>query len=60
MKDFKSVTTMIYKKMYGSDESLWQESFYDEIIKSERQYQDIWKYIDSNPLIWHLDELYVE
>ena len=58
VKDFKSVTTRIYKNMYGSSESLWQESFYDEIIKSERQYQDVWKYIDANPLMWHLDDLY--
>lgn len=60
VKDFKSVTTRIYKNMYGSSESLWQESFYDEIIKSERQYQDVWKYIDVNPLMWHLDELYTK
>ena len=60
IKDFKSVTTRIYKRIFNCTDSLWQESFYDEIIKSERQYQDIWKYIDTNPLMWHLDELYTK
>ena len=58
IKDFKSITTRTYKKMCSTDESLWQKSFYDEILKSEKQYQDAWKYIDANPLMWHFDELY--
>ena len=30
--------------------SLWQKSFYDRIIRNEAEYQQIWKYIDENPV----------
>lgn len=40
--------------------SIWQKSFYDHIIRDERDYQKIWDYIDTNPLKWTLDCYYVE
>jgi len=39
--------------------SIWQRSYYDHIIRNEKEYQKIWKYIDDNPLKWELDEYYV-
>ena len=41
-------------------ESIWQPRFYDHIIRSEREYQEIWKYIDNNPAKWALDKYYHE
>ena len=32
--------------------SIWQKSFYDRIIRSKQEYDEVWKYIDSNPLKW--------
>ncbi|MDR2558404.1 MAG: transposase [Oscillospiraceae bacterium] len=32
--------------------SLWQPRFYDEIIRNEEAYRNIWHYIDENPLKW--------
>ncbi|MEG1640917.1 MAG: transposase, partial [Ruthenibacterium sp.] len=58
LKDFKSVTTRQYKKMYGVDSSLWQSSFYDEIIRNQEQYEKIWQYIETNPSKWKEDILY--
>lgn len=58
IKDFKSVTTRHFKRMYGASTPLWQTSFYDTVIRSDRMYQDIWQYIDENPLKWQLDEYY--
>ncbi|MEG2053820.1 MAG: transposase [Oscillospiraceae bacterium] len=58
VKDFKSVTTRYYKKLYGKDTSLWQISFYDEVIKNQEYYIKICNYIDTNPLKWQIDELY--
>ncbi|MEG2833295.1 MAG: transposase [Ruthenibacterium sp.] len=58
LKDFKSVTTRQYKKMYGADSSLWQSSFYDEIIRNQEQYEKIWQYIETNPSKWKEDVLY--
>jgi len=37
---------------------LWQRSFYDHIIRGEKDYQKIWEYIDTNPLKWELDCFY--
>ena len=58
IKDFKSVTTRLYQRQYGGQGSLWQASFYDEIIRSQAQYDGIWRYIDDNPRKWHNDRYY--
>ena len=39
--------------------SIWQKSFHDHIIRNEREYQIIWKYIDTNPVKWEEDCFYV-
>ena len=38
--------------------SIWQRSFYDHIIRDERDYLVKWKYIDDNPIKWASDEYY--
>lgn len=58
IKDFKSVTTRYYKRMFNTDRSLWQESFYDEVIRNREHYNNIWQYIDTNPLKWEEDCFY--
>ena len=37
----------------------WQKSFYDHVIRDERDYRRIWKYIDDNPIKWADDCYYV-
>lgn len=37
---------------------VWQRSFYDHIIRNEREYLKIWEYIDSNTAKWVDDEYY--
>ena len=37
--------------------TIWQKSFYDHIIRDREDYLTIWRYIDENPLKWHLDSL---
>ena len=34
--------------------SLWQKGYYDHIIREQRDYDEIWQYIDENPLRWVL------
>ena len=36
--------------------TIWQRSFHDHIIRSRRDYEEIWTYIDNNPKQWELDE----
>ena len=37
---------------------IWQRSFHDRVIRSEREHQLIWQYIDENPAMWNSDEYY--
>lgn len=39
-------------------EPIWQKSYYDHIIRNEKDYYRIWKYIDENILKWSLDKYY--
>ena len=38
---------------------VWQKSFHDHVIRSEKDYLEIWKYIDTNPMKWTLDCFYI-
>ncbi len=53
IKQFKGVIT----KQTG--QSVWQRSFYDHIIRDERDYMDKWNYIENNPAKWLDDEFYI-
>ena len=39
--------------------SLWQSSFYDEIIRTERMLLETRRYIEDNPRKWAEDDLYI-
>ena len=56
VKDFKSVTTRQYKSLFGGVNSLWQDSFYDTVIRTRDQYIEIWNYIENNPRKWLYDQ----
>lgn len=48
VKQFKgSVTKQIGKP-------IWQKSFYDHTIRNRQDYEEVWQYIDSNPLKYAL------
>ena len=38
--------------------SLWQKGFYDHIVRNDRDYQEILRYIQGNPAKWLEDKLY--
>ena len=50
----------VSKRIHQIDPALqvWQRSFYDHIIRNERSYLEIWRYIDENPIKWEFDEYY--
>ena len=37
------------------NEIVWQRSYHDKIVRDEKQYLRIWKYIEENPMIWQFD-----
>jgi len=43
-------------KSYGR--SIWQKLFYDHVIRNQRDYDEIWNYIENNPLKWENDCYY--
>ncbi len=50
MRSFKGLVS----KAVG--ESIWQASYYDHVIRNEKDYQEKWRYIDENPAKWADDE----
>ena len=38
---------------------IFQTSYHDHIIRSEKDYLDHWNYIDANPAKWSEDEYYI-
>jgi REP element-mobilizing transposase RayT len=60
IKDFKSVTTRHFNKMVDESlkNTLWQKSYYEHVIRDERELQNIREYINNNPLKWELDKYY--
>ena len=48
------------KKIHDTyDGKIWQRSYHDHIIRCEKEYQKIWKYIDSNAIKWENDCFYI-
>lgn len=37
---------------------IWQDSYYDHVIRNEASYKEIWTYIDENPQKWLSDKYY--
>ena len=37
---------------------LWQRSYHEHVIRNERDYEEIWTYIDGNPAKWTLGRYY--
>ncbi|MBQ6839125.1 MAG: transposase [Oscillospiraceae bacterium] len=31
---------------------IWQKSYYDHVIRNQKDYDEIWQYIDNNPRKW--------
>ena len=51
VKYLKSYTTREYRKRSGDKNSvLWQQRYYDHIIRNDEDYNEKWQYIDNNPL----------
>jgi len=58
-----SVSTVIsqYKRIVSKtlNTDIWQKGFYDHVIRGEEDYQEIWQYIENNPIKWN-DDCYHE
>jgi putative transposase len=63
---FKLRSTIEYIELVKSgllqsyDSQIWQRSFHDHIIRSEKDFTQIFNYIDGNPYKWKEDCLFTE
>ena len=56
---YKSLTTRECNKISGiKGRKIFQDSFYDKIIRNEEGYLKVWQYIDENPRKWQNDEYF--
>lgn len=64
VQSFKRLSTIQYIKAVKDgilppfDKQIWQRTFYDHIIRNEKDYLEIAEYIQENPLRWQLDRFY--
>ena len=58
MRFFKTMTTNEYIRgvkdgtLTPFDGKLWQKSYYDHVIRNQQDYNEIWQYIENNPVKW--------
>ena len=58
---FKAACTRRAREMTGKpDFEIWQRSYYDHVIRNERDLAALREYIDNNPLKWELDRYYAD
>jgi len=56
---FKSLTVRECHKFSGKKgNDIFQDSFYERVIRDEISYFNIWQYIEENPVNWVADEYY--
>lgn len=56
---FKTISTKhVHDEKLLQQPRLWQRNYYEHIIRNEREYFAIRKYIQDNPKNWEQDELY--
>jgi putative transposase len=58
VQNFKSIVTRRVNRLTRNSGTIWQQGYYEEIIRDERAYDNIRKYIVENPLKWQDDEHY--
>lgn len=56
----KSITTKLANREDKTKgRKVWQRSFYDRIVRDEKEYLKIWEYIETNQLMWHEDRFFL-
>jgi putative transposase len=58
VRAYKASVTYRINALRGKTEPpIWQRNYYDHIIRNEKEYEDIWKYMEANPINWADDQL---
>lgn len=54
IQGLKSTTTRECWR-YNKQNKIWQRTYYEHIIRNEKEYLKIYKYIEENPIKWKYD-----
>ncbi|MDO9301430.1 MAG: hypothetical protein Q7T89_08600 [Anaerolineales bacterium] len=54
VRSFKSAVSYRINKEHNAT-GIWQRNYYERIIRNEREMDNIWRYIESNPAQWDKD-----
>ena len=49
------VTKQINQQLNSESGRVFQRSYYDHVIRNQRDYDEIWQYIDNNPRKWLIE-----
>lgn len=60
--DIIPVMVSAFKKLVNKEigYDIWQRSYHDHIIRSEKGFNIIWEYVDDNPARWKKDCFYID
>ena len=59
VRAYKASVTFRINAMRGfTDPPVWHSNYYEQIIRNENEFENIWKYIDANPERWDEDRLH--
>ena len=59
VQSYKSVVTRrVNRRRETPGGRLWQRSYWDRVVRSERELDAVRRYIRENPARWHFDRLY--
>ena len=56
VRAFKAATTRRFRLSSGSEDPLWQQGYYERVIRDERELEKLRDYIIGNPGKWEEDE----
>ena len=56
VSQFVSTFKRFSNKEYGKN--IWQRRSYDHVVRNDKDYKEIWEYIENNPINWNTDDLY--
>ena len=49
------VTKQVNLQSNNKNERVFQRSYYDHVIRNQRDYDEIWQYIENNPRKWRIE-----
>jgi putative transposase len=55
VRTYKAAVTRIIGREHNAT-SIWQRNYHEHIIRSKREMDNIWRYIESNPAHWDDDQ----